>query len=308
MLKTLQNDQSPLTRVDRLDEIIASASKIIHGKEQELKLALTTLISNGHLLIEDMPGMGKTTFVMCLAKLLGLKFSRIQFTNDLLPSDILGTNIFNQSSGKFEFFKGPIFSEAVLGDELNRASPKTQSAFLQAMEERAITLDGVSHTLPKPFFVIATQNPQSQVGTNPLPESQLDRFMMKLNLGYPNRRAEFELLRSGDSREQIEGLMPVLAPNEIFEIQSQVKNITVAPALVEFVQDILSASRSKGFELSPRAGLLLIQAARGWAYMHGRRMVLPEDVQDVGVATLVHRLPSQNPQDIQRVLQEVRVP
>lgn len=292
----------------RLQQFAEEARKVIHGKDHELRLALTTLLANGHLLIEDMPGMGKTTFVMCLARLLGLRSSRIQFTNDLLPSDVLGGNIFDPKNATFIFHKGPIFADIVLGDELNRASPKSQSAFLQAMEERAVSMDGQTYPLPTPFFIIATQNPQTQAGTYPLPESQLDRFLMKLSLGYPDRKAEAEILSGGDPREHIGELRPLFNSHEIVEIQERVKRVVTAKPLIDYVQDLLVASRQRGRGLSPRAGLMLLQAARAWAYLQGRDLVLPEDIQDVAIPTLAHRLSSQDHAEIKNLIAQVKIP
>jgi MoxR-like ATPase len=303
MLQTKTGD-SPDPRVTTF---IERSHQIIYGKDQELKLALACLLARGHLLIEDIPGMGKTTFVMCLSKLLGLKMNRIQFTNDLLPADILGTNIYDPKNSSFHFHPGPIFSEIVLGDELNRASPKSQSAFLQAMEERKITIDGKTFDLPKPFFIIATQNPQNQVGTYPLPESQLDRFMMRLSLGYPDNDSEKKILKDGDPRPKIESLPTVMTTSDLFEIQAAVEQLHVSDPLIQYVQELLTFSRSRGHGLSPRAGLILIQAAKGWAYIHGRKMVLPDDIQAVAQAVMNHRL---NPQHmkVEDVIQSVAIP
>jgi len=285
-----------LTNHDNLDPrvttLIESSRQIIFGKEHEMKLALACLLARGHLLIEDIPGVGKTTFVMCLAQLLGLKMGRIQFTNDLLPADILGTNIYDAKNSTFQFHPGPIFAEVVLGDELNRASPKTQSAFLQAMEERKVTIDGRSFDLPKPFFIIATQNPQSQVGTYPLPESQLDRFMMRLTLGYPDSDSEKKILSGGDPRKRLEDLKSILSHNDIFDIQEKTDRIIASDALIQYVQNLLAFSRSRGSGLSPRAGLILLQAAKAWAYLNGRDLVMPEDVQEVAAVVIDHRLSS----------------
>jgi MoxR-like ATPase len=298
----------PDHRLDpEITQFIESSREIIFGKDKEMKLALTALIARGHILIEDIPGVGKTTFVMCLAQLLGLKMNRVQFTNDLLPADILGTSIYDPKSSTFRFHPGPIFAEIVLGDELNRASPKTQSAFLQAMEERRVTIDGHTHELPKPFFIIATQNPQTQVGTYPLPESQLDRFMMRLTLGYPNHEAEKKILSGGDPRLRIDQLKPVMTREKLFEIQNKVDAVHVSEALIRYVQDILTFSRSRQSGLSPRAGLTLVQAARAWAYLHGRDLVLPEDVQDVLPAVVDHRLEQQSLKS-EAIIQAVEIP
>lgn len=307
-MKNVAELEKSLISNEVLPQFFASAKKIIFGKENELKLALAALLAKGHLLIEDMPGMGKTTFVSCLAQLLGLKMSRIQFTNDLLPTDILGANIYDAKTGEFKFLPGPIFAEIVLGDELNRASPKSQSAFLQAMEERHVTIDGKTHMLPNPFFIIATQNPNTQIGTHPLPESQLDRFLMKLSLGYPSRDAENELLKGGDPRVLIADIKPIFTRHRLLATQEAVNLVTASSALIEYVQDLLLQARSTGLALSPRSGLLLLQAARAWAYLDSRQHILPEDIQDVAGHVLSHRLPNTQPQAIQELIKSVRVP
>lgn len=291
-----------------LNEFFDEARKVIHGKERELRLALSALLARGHILIEDLPGMGKTTFVMVLAQLTGMKMSRIQFTNDLLPSDVLGANIYEPQNQKFRFHPGPIFSNIVLGDELNRASSKSQSAFLQAMEERAVTVEGTTHPLPEPFFIIATQNPQTQVGTHALPESQLDRFLMKISLGYPDRQSEFDILKNGDPRNQIKNLKIVLNRDVLLQQQQLVEKVHTSKALIEYVQDLLIASRSGKSGLSPRAGIMLLSSAKAWAHLSGRDLVLPEDIQDIAVATWAHRLPTQSEAEIRTLIEHVKVP
>lgn len=293
---------------DICSRFITEAGKVVYGKDHELKLALATLLARGHLLIEDIPGMGKTTFVSCMAKLLGLKLSRVQFTNDLLPSDIIGASIYDPKSGEFRFTQGPIFAEVVLGDELNRASPKSQSAFLQAMEERAVSIDGKIHSLPNPFFIIATQNPQSQIGTHPLPESQLDRFLMKFSLGYPDRESESELLKGGNPRDRIEQLPILFSKEELLQIQKEVDQVHVSDAIVEYVQEILIQARVKNYPLSPRAGLLLLQAAKAWAFLNNRAFVIPEDIQDIATPALSHRIPRAEPTTISKLIADVPVP
>lgn len=277
----------------RIHEFIRLSGQVIVGKSQQLKLSLACLLAEGHLLIEDVPGVGKTTLVRFLSKALGLQESRIQFTNDLLPSDILGTSIFDKASQKFTFHPGPIFSQLVLGDELNRATPKTQSACLQAMEEARVTVDGVTHELPRPFFVIATQNPEEQLGTYPLPESQLDRFLMRIELGFPDRENE-RLLLTGERRDvMISEMKSVMSPEDLLSLQKQVRQVHTSDALIQYVQDILTNSRDHSERyrgLSPRAGLALLSASRAWAFIEGRDMVLPEDVQAVAPSTLGHRL------------------
>ncbi len=299
---------SPGQHQKKFQTFLNEAKKVVFGKDQELKLALAALIARGHLLIEDIPGMGKTTFVTCISQLLGLKMSRIQFTNDLLPADILGANIFDQKTQEFRFLQGPIFAEIVLGDELNRASPKSQSAFLQAMEERHVSIDGKLHNLPEMFCIIATQNPNTQIGTYPLPESQLDRFLMRLSLGYPDRAAEAELLKGGDPRQKIAQLPAVFSHSELRRLQNDVAAIHASSALIDYTQDILSTARAKNYPLSPRAGLLLLQAARAWAMLDARDHVMPEDIQDVAGPVLSHRLPHTRTSAISELIAEVRVP
>ncbi len=275
------------------EPVIAQAGRIILGKERVIRLALACLLGRGHLLIEDLPGVGKTTLAHVLARILGLQYQRIQFTSDLLPADIVGVSIFDRERQDFRFHQGPVFAQVVLADEINRATPKAQSALLEAMEERQVTVDGQSHSLPEPFFVIATQNPAHQVGTFPLPESQLDRFLMRLDMGYPHRAAERALLAGVDRRELLAELQPVLSVAEVLRIQQEVKAIRVADALLDYCQDLLDFSRqSPRFRhgLSPRAGLALLRTARAWALLNGRDFVLPEDLQQVLPATVGHRL------------------
>lgn len=278
---------------DLLDKAIQQSGEIILGKERALRLALACLIARGHLLIEDMPGVGKTTLAHVLAVILGLKFNRVQFTSDLLPSDILGVSVYERDSGHFKFHPGPIFAQVILADEINRATPKTQSALLEAMEEHQVTIEGETRKLPDPFFVIATQNPGHLVGTFPLPESQLDRFMMRLEIGYPGAHAERELLKSRDRREMIAEIKPALSAAQLLEIQAQVPRVHVADALLDYVQALLEFSRSSPrylSGLSPRAGLAVLRAAQAWAFMAGRNAVLPEDVQAVLPSVVNHRL------------------
>lgn len=284
------------------------ARKIIFGKDHELKLALAAFLGRGHVLIEDIPGMGKTTFVSCIAKILGLRMSRVQFTNDLLPSDILGASIYDPKTGEFRFSQGPIFAEIIMGDELNRASPKSQSAFLQAMEEHAVSIDGKLHELPNPFFIIATQNPHTQVGTHLLPESQLDRFLMKFSLGYPSRKFETEMLKGGSPRDNLDQLTSLFTKSELIKIQDQVKEIHISNVVVEYVQEILIRARVKSYPLSPRAGLQLIQAAKAWAFLSDRAFVIPEDIQDIAGPVLAHRIPRAEASTIQQLLTEIAVP
>jgi len=290
--KSLQSDS---TTHAELDQIISTAGEIILGKEQVLRLALTCLLARGHLLLEDLPGVGKTTLAHLLAKLLGLQYQRIQFTSDLLPADIIGVSIFNQNEGVFQFHQGPVFTQLVLADEINRATPKTQSALLEAMEERQVTVERETRPLPDPFFVIATQNPATQIGTFPLPESQLDRFFMRIRLGYPDKKAERALLAGEDRRELLQSLKPTITPQRLLELQAQVPRVHVSDALLDYCQDLLAFTRSSPkFHngLSPRAGLALLRSARAWALLDGRFQVIPEDLQAVLPATVGHRLHS----------------
>ncbi|TAK44723.1 MAG: MoxR family ATPase [Betaproteobacteria bacterium] len=278
---------SPVARV------IEAASGIILGKQGQIRLSLACLLARGHLLIEDLPGVGKTTLAHVLAKSLGLQFQRIQFTSDMLPADILGVAVYERDGGGFKFHPGPIFAQVILADEVNRATPKTQSALLEAMEEHQVTTEGETRKLPEPFFVIATQNPSESVGTFPLPESQLDRFLMRIELGYPDRDAERALLSGVDRRDLLATLEPCMTPAELVELQENVQAVHVAPALLDYVQAIVEHTRRApdfAAGLSPRAALALVHSARAWALIEGRDKVIPEDVQAVlpGVAT--HRL------------------
>lgn len=279
----------------KLKTLIEQAGQIILGKEDVLELALTCLLARGHLLIEDLPGVGKTTLAHALAKLMGLHYQRIQFTSDLLPSDIIGVSIYDRETQNFRFHPGPVFSQVVLADEINRATPKTQSALLEAMEERQVTVEGDSKPLEDPFFVIATQNPAHQIGTFPLPESQLDRFLMCIGIGYPGRQAERELLGGRDRREMLAEFSPVLTPAELVGLQRQVAAVHVADALLDYCQELLAFTRTspRFFQgLSPRAGLALLHAARAWALLHGRHEVIPEDLQAILPSVVSHRLHS----------------
>ena len=297
-----------------LVQVIARAGEVVLGKEPQIRLAIACLLARGHLLIEDLPGVGKTTLAHVLAKVLGLHFQRIQFTADLLPADILGVSIYQTDSKDFVFHPGPIFSQLVLADEINRTTPKTQSALLEAMEERQVTADGVTHKLPQPFFVIATQNPHHLIGTFPLPESQLDRFLMRIEMGYPDRAAERALLKGRDRRELLELLQPVISADTLASLQQLVARVHVAEPLLDYVQNLLDATRRAGEfaeGLSPRAGLSLLAAARAWALLTGRDMVLPEDVQAVAPSVISHRLrPASGGRttDIKRLLESVPIP
>lgn len=276
-----------LTRaLDQLDRIIL-------GKPDQLRLAVACLLARGHLLVEDVPGVGKTTLALALARVMGLQFQRVQFTSDLLPADILGVSIYEAANVSFRFHPGPIFSQLVLADEVNRASPKTQSALLEAMEERQVTIEGETRALPQPFFVIATQNPASQIGTFPLPESQLDRFLMCLSLGYPAAAAERALLLEPDRRDLLAEVNPAMTPEELLTLQQAVGGVRTAPALIDYLLALVQRTREwPGLRqgLSPRGGLALRRAAQAWALLHGRNGVIPEDVQAVFVPVVAHRL------------------
>jgi MoxR-like ATPase len=277
----------------RLEAAIERLNGIVLGKDREVRLAVACLLARGHLLIEDIPGVGKTTLAHGLARVLGLGYQRIQFTSDLLPADVIGVSVYDRGTGRFQFHTGPVFSQLVLADEVNRATPKAQSALLEAMEERQVTMDGATHPLPEPFFVVATQNPAYQVGTFPLPESQLDRFLMRIALGYPDAQAERQLLAGADRRDMIAHLKPLLDPASLIAAQHKVTEVFVSEALLDYVQALIKHSRSGGrfgSGLSPRAGLALVHASRAWAFLAGRDAVLPEDVQAVLPAVTGHRL------------------
>jgi MoxR-like ATPase len=293
--------------------VLAQLNRVILGKDAQIRLCLACLLARGHLLIEDIPGVGKTTLAHALAKTLGLSFQRVQFTSDLLPGDVLGVSIFDRETGKFRFQRGPIFAQLVLADEINRASPKAQSALLEAMEERQVTLDGQTMPLPEPFFVIATQNPQEQVGTFPLPESQLDRFLMRVHLGYPAAAAERELLSGVDRRDLVNSLGTVVSVEVLRKLQQGVLEIHVAPALLDYVQALVAHTRSAADlsrGLSPRAAIGLLRAARAWALVAGRSTVIPEHVQAVFAAVVEHRVGQRDsgPAAVGRLLEAVPVP
>jgi len=285
---------------DRLAHARALAERVLHrvgeivlGKDREIQLAITCLLARGHLLIEDLPGVGKTLLARSLATALGLDFRRLQFTSDLLPADVIGVSIFEPASGSFRFHPGPLFAQLVLADEVNRATPKAQSALLEAMEEHQVTADGETYPLPDPFFVIATQNPAHQVGTFPLPESQLDRFLMRIGIGYPAPELERKLLRGDDRRAMLEQMDPVVSASEITEMQAAARSIHVADAALDYAQALVAWTReSPAFEagLSPRAAVDLLRAARCWAMLHGHRGVRPEDLKAVFVPVAAHRL------------------
>lgn len=296
--------------------IIAKASEVILGKEQQIKLALACILARGHLLIEDLPGMGKTTLAHTLAQVLGLQFQRVQFTSDLLPADVLGVSVYDRNAAAFKFHPGPVFTNVLLADEINRATPKTQSALLEVMEEAQVTIDAVTHHLPQPFFVIATQNPSSQIGTFALPESQLDRFLMRITLDYPDAASERRLLQSNGGRDQLAHMTAVIDSSQLQTLQTECQSVYVSDALLDYLQAILKHSRqSTQFNtgLSPRAGLSLKQCAQAWAMIAGRDHVIPEDIQAILPSVVSHRLVSNSSMDnhadiIASLLKAVAIP
>lgn len=284
----MQNDILPL---------LNAANQVILGKNRQIKLAVCCLLARGHLLIEDIPGVGKTTLAHTLAKLLGLNYQRIQFTSDILPADIIGASVFDAKNHEFKFHPGPVFNQMVLADEINRSTPKAQSALLEAMEEQQVTIEGVTYPLPEPFFVIATQNPSHQIGTFPLPESQLDRFLMRIELGYPAPEYERQLLTGQNRHQMIEALPVILKPEQLERIQQEVAKVHAAAALLDYCQAIINFTRQSPdypVGLSPRAGLALLTAAKAWAFLELRDAVIPEDLQAVLPAVAGHRLRSGN--------------
>lgn len=279
---------------DKIRHITRSLSTYLQGKEKSLNLSLISFFSRGHLLIEDLPGLGKTTLAIGIAKSLGLTFGRIQCTSDLLPTDITGLSIYNKTTGEFEFHPGPIFNNIVLCDEINRATPKTQSALLEAMEEKQVTIEGKTYKLPKIFCVIATQNPAEQFGTFPLPESQLDRFMMKISIGYPSREAEKEILKIGSKREDIYLIEPVVSQDEVSKIQEEISySVFVSDKILDYTLSIIQKTRSSEYlsaGLSTRGALTIINTAKTSAFFHGRDFVIPEDIKDLVEHTIPHRI------------------
>jgi MoxR-like ATPase len=298
-----------------LSSFLDKAQGVLFGKEHHLKLALTSLLCNGHLLIEDVPGVGKTTLVQLMSRLLGIPLSRIQFTNDLLPSDIIGISVFDKELREFRFLKGPLFGHLILADELNRASPKTQSALLQAMEERTVSLDGNTYDLEEPFLVIATQNPSSQIGTFPLPESQLDRFFMSLSLDFPSREDERQILLIDDIRKQINSLPEGAGIEEFKRHQGAISAVHVSESLINYLLDLLSVGRRElelGLGLSPRAGQDALLAAKGWAYLHGKDFVSSHDLQQILGPVWGHRLGGMRGRkygaiDVERIIEQTPV-
>ena len=277
----------------QIEAAVTEISSVLFGKEEQIRLALTCIFSQGHLLIEDLPGMGKTTLAHAMARVLGLDYQRLQFTSDMLPADILGVTIFDPQTSSFQFHPGPVFTQLLLADEVNRTTPKTQSALLEAMEERRVSLDGQTHDLPQPFFVIATQNPVTQHGTFPLPESQLDRFLMRIELGYPDSRAERELLQGGDPRNRLDEIRPLISATELREISQACAGVKVSDSIIDYLQRITEYSRQApefSYGISPRGALALLGACRSWAYIDGRDYVIPEDLQQLVGPVLGHRL------------------
>jgi MoxR-like ATPase len=277
--------------VSRLREAVTAIEQVILGKPQQIRLALACLLARGHLLIEDVPGVGKTTLAHTLARVLGLEWKRVQFTSDLLPADVVGVSIFDRSTQQFRFHQGPVFTQLLLADEINRASPKAQSALLEAMEERQVTLDGVTHPLPEPFFVVATQNPHEQQGTYSLPESQLDRFLLRISLGYPDGASERKLLLAGERQVVMDAIRAVLNPDELLAAQRAAQAIYVAAPILDYVQALVARTRSELLlGLSPRAAQGLVRAAQAWALIANERSVFPEHIQAVLPAVAAHRL------------------
>lgn len=303
---------------DALHSALASLDTIILGKTPQLRLAMACLIARGHLLIEDLPGVGKTTLAHALARVLGLSYQRIQFTSDMLPADIVGVSIYRPGDGRFDFHPGPVFCQLVLADEVNRATPKAQSALLEAMQEGQVTVDGISHALPEPFYVVATQNPGDQIGTFPLPESQLDRFLMRIELGYPGEAEERSLIAGRDTRVVLDELEPALQPDAVVALQRAVDSIHLSEPLIDYVQALVRFTRESGdfaVGLSPRGAIALTRAARALALIQGRLAVFPDDIQAVFTAVAAHRLGTEGPtgrrrpQEIgQHVLESVAIP
>lgn len=300
-----------------INQLLQQLDRIIVGKSATTRLAMTCLLAKGHLLMEDLPGMGKTTLAHALAQIMGLDFQRVQFTADLLPADILGSAIYLRDEARFEFHAGPIFTQVLLADEVNRATPKTQSALLEAMAEQQVTVEGQTRPLPQPFFVIATQNPLHQIGTYPLPESQLDRFLMRLTIGYPDMQSERALLQGDDRQQMLKKLQAMCSPEQLQQWQQQVEQIKVSDTALDYVQTLLASTRSGAVfvhGLSPRAGLALLRAAKAFAFIAGRQHVLPDDIQAVFVPVASHRLWLRDARDehseaaVRRLLNEVAVP
>ena len=290
---SLQTTVSAADRHDRLKDAVRTVNSIVMGKAQQVKLAFSCLLARGHLLIEDLPGVGKTTLAHALATVIGVRYQRIQFTSDLLPADILGVSIYRRDQEKFEFHPGPIFAQLVMADEINRATPKTQSALLEAMAEGQVTIEGHTHALPKPFFVIATQNPLDLGGTFPLPDSQLDRFLLSISLGFPEPEVERELLTARDRSLILRDTRPVLSPDDVMLLGLDCQKVHVSPALLDYVQALLAGTRSNRWfvtGLSPRAGIAMLQCCKAYAYLEGRDYAIPEDVKAIFPGLARHRM------------------
>ncbi|VDG99929.1 recombination factor protein RarA [Helicobacter pametensis] len=291
-----------------LQNVFSQLNSLILGKETVLQHLMACVLADGHVLLEDVPGVGKTTLAHGLAAVLGLDYRRVQFTNDMLPADLLGINVFQPADGQFKFHPGPIFHHFLLADEINRASPKMQSALLEAMEEKQVSVDGKTYRLPKPFFVIATQNPIEQLGTFPLPESQLDRFMMRLSLGYPSAEAERRLYAQGDRRQLLPALKAVCNAEFLLQWQAQAAQVKCSQQAADYVYRLVQSTRQPGLfvtGLSPRAGLAVVKAAKAWAFLAGRDYVLPEDIKAVWIAVAGHRLQTLQPQSITQLLEQM---
>lgn len=276
-----------------IENIIAQIGQVVLGKDRQIRLAIACMFAKGHLLIEDLPGMGKTTLAHSLAAVLGLKYDRVQFTSDLLPADILGVSVFDREASAFVFHPGPIFTQLLLADEINRTTPKTQSALLEAMEERQVSIEGQTRALPEPFFVIATQNPTHQSGTFPLPESQLDRFLMCITLGYPSVSAERALFSGQDPRQKLKEIKPLVNKEQLFELQAQVELVKASDAILDYLQKLVAVTREDShftYGLSPRGALSWLRAAKAWAMIHQRNYVIPEDLQNVMPSVVGHRV------------------
>ena len=277
----------------KINSLLDQLNTVIVGKKAQVQDCVACLLAGGHLLIEDVPGVGKTTLAHALSRTFGLQFSRVQFTADLMPSDLSGVSIYERGKEAFVFHPGPVFAQVLLADEINRASPKTQSALLEAMEEKQVTVEGETRPLPSPFFVIATQNPHDQLGTFALPESQLDRFLMRISVGYPDRAAERLLLAGTDRRDMLAGMLPILSPEDLLALQRQVQQVHAAEPLLNYLQDLIAATRSGRWfiqGLSPRAGIAVLRAARAQAFVSGRDYVAPDDIQAILPQTVAHRL------------------
>ena len=313
----LQKTRSVDDRVERLHEAVGVVNQVIMGKEGQVKLAFSCLLARGHLLIEDLPGVGKTTLAHALATVIGVRYQRIQFTSDLLPADILGVSIYRRDQEKFEFHPGPIFSELVLADEINRATPKSQSALLEAMAEGQVTIEGITHALPRPFFVIATQNPLDLVGTFPLPDSQLDRFLLSISLGFPEPAIERELLTAQDRALVLRDTQAVISPDDVLRLNADCQKVHVSGALLDYVQALLAETRnSRWFQtgLSPRAGIAMLQCSKAYAFLERRDFAIPEDVKAIfpGLArhrmTVPHGMESSVGEQISDLLNQVAIP